>query len=150
MEHLTTVSGSFHGRVLAARLGTEGVLVELRGLFDGPYPLLAPIDVLVPTEQLDLAREILLADAVEDAMDGPWLEEAGLEENDLERSRLEQAGPGVGTATDPGAAATTGPVAGNRADRRRSSRSRKLYVFLALSVVLLLIVTGISVVASVY
>jgi hypothetical protein len=67
MCYLTTVVGSFHGRVLAARLGAEGVLVVLKGTTDGPYPLPSAVDVLVPADQLQLAREILLADAVDDA-----------------------------------------------------------------------------------
>lgn len=67
MQHLTSVSGSFHGRVLAARLGAEGVLVELRGLSEGPYPLQGLVGVWVQADQLELAREILLADAVEEA-----------------------------------------------------------------------------------
>jgi hypothetical protein len=75
MCHLTTVLGSFHGRVLAARLGAEGVLVVLRGASDGPYPIQSTVDVLVPADQLKLAREILLADAVEDAFGGLGLEE---------------------------------------------------------------------------
>jgi len=43
MVHLTTVVGSFHGHVLAARLGSEGIPVELRGMSDGPYPLPANV-----------------------------------------------------------------------------------------------------------
>ena len=67
MRYLTTVVGSFHGRVVAARLGAEGVLVQLRGVSDGPYPLQSAVEVYVTADQLDLAREILLADAVDEA-----------------------------------------------------------------------------------
>ncbi len=67
MAHLTTVVGSFHGRIVAARLSAEGVSSELRGLSDGPYPFPGEVDVLVPADQLELAREILLADAVDAA-----------------------------------------------------------------------------------
>jgi hypothetical protein len=67
MRHLTTVSGSFHARLLAARLGAEDVLVELRGLSEGPYPIQGPVDVFVEGDRLELAREILLEDEVEDA-----------------------------------------------------------------------------------
>jgi hypothetical protein len=83
MCYLTTVVGSFHGRVLAARLGAEGVLVMLKGTTDGPYPLPSAVDVLVPADQLKLAREILLADAVDDAfgdMELPDLSEDGGDE----------------------------------------------------------------------
>ncbi|MGD0592945.1 MAG: hypothetical protein ABSB54_04600 [Acidimicrobiales bacterium] len=69
MCYLTTVVGSFHGRVLAARLGAEGVIVVLRGATDGPYPIQSAVDVLVPADQLALAREILLADAVDDVFE---------------------------------------------------------------------------------
>jgi hypothetical protein len=66
--HLTTVRGSFHGHVLAARLGSEGIGVELRGMNDGgPYPLPANVDVYVRADQLELARALLLADAVDAA-----------------------------------------------------------------------------------
>jgi len=75
MCYLTTVVGSFHGRVLAARLGAEGVLVMLKGTTDGPYPLPSAVDVLVPADQLKLAREILLADAVDDAFGDMGLDE---------------------------------------------------------------------------
>ncbi len=69
MVHLATVVGSFHGRVLAARLGSEGIPVELRGLSDGPYPLPANVDVFVHADQLELARALMLADAVDAAFD---------------------------------------------------------------------------------
>ena len=74
MRHLTTVQGSFHGRVVAARLGAEGILVELRGVSEGPYPLQGSVEVLVSVDQLDLAREILLADAVDAAVDADAVE----------------------------------------------------------------------------
>ncbi len=74
MRHLTTVQGSFHGRLIAARLGSEGVLVELRGMSDGPYPLQGAVEVFVSEAQLPLAREILLADAVDAAVDADRIE----------------------------------------------------------------------------
>jgi hypothetical protein len=69
MVHLTTVVGSFHGHVLAARLNSEGIAVELRGLSEGPYPITANVSVFVHEEQLELARSLLLADAVDAAFD---------------------------------------------------------------------------------
>jgi hypothetical protein len=69
MTHLTTVTGSFHAKVLAARLGTEGIPAQLRGAVDGIYPIFAEVAVFVPTGQLELAREILLADAVDAVFD---------------------------------------------------------------------------------
>jgi hypothetical protein len=69
MVHLTTVVGSFHGHVLAARLGSEGITSELRGLSEGPYPLPAEVNVFVHEDQLEIARALLLADAVDAAFD---------------------------------------------------------------------------------
>jgi hypothetical protein len=76
MRHLTTVQGSFHGRVVAARLGAEGILVELRGVSDGPYPLQGAVDVYVSEDELELSRELLLADAVDAAVDDDMVEAA--------------------------------------------------------------------------
>jgi hypothetical protein len=67
---LTTVVGAPHARVLAARLGAEGIPVELAGMTSAVYPLLGAVDLLVREEHLRLAREILLADAVDAVFDG--------------------------------------------------------------------------------
>src|ERR1035438_5598713 len=69
MVHLTSVVGSFQGHVLAARLNSEGIAVELRGLSEGPYPLQMNVSVFVHEDQLELARSLLLADAVDAAFD---------------------------------------------------------------------------------
>jgi hypothetical protein len=67
MALLTTVSGPFPARVLAARLGSEGFVWELRGNVDGPYPVGA-VQVLVAASELRDAQELLLADEI-DAID---------------------------------------------------------------------------------
>ncbi|MBM3693736.1 MAG: DUF2007 domain-containing protein [Actinobacteria bacterium] len=75
---LTTVHGSFTAHVLAARLGCEGIDVELRGAVGGPYGLtvgdLARVDLYVPEEHLDDARLVLLASEIDDALalPDPW------------------------------------------------------------------------------
>jgi hypothetical protein len=69
MVRLVTVSRVFHARVLAARLGAEGIVTELRGNVDGPYPV-GDVHVYVGEEDLGTARELLLADEVEDALGG--------------------------------------------------------------------------------
>ena len=69
MVRLLTVSQSFHARVVAARLGSEGIVTELRGNVDGPYPV-GEVHVFVGEDDLGAAREILLADEVEDALGG--------------------------------------------------------------------------------
>lgn len=74
MTLLTSVGGSFAARVVAARLQSEGIDVDLRGALDGPYGLtvgdMARVDVYVPTDQIDDARMVLLSDEVEAAFDG--------------------------------------------------------------------------------
>jgi len=66
MVPVCRVSGGFEARVLAARLGAEGLLVELRG---GGVSTLWPggaVEVLVAESDLEVARELLLVDSVED------------------------------------------------------------------------------------
>ena len=72
---LTTVHGTFSAHVLAARLHSEGIDVELRGAVDSPYGLtvgdMARVDLYVPDDQMDEARLVLLASEIDDAMDLP-------------------------------------------------------------------------------
>ena len=72
---LTTVHGTFSAHVLAARLHSEGIDVELRGAVDSPYGLtvgdMARVDLYVPDDQMDDARLVLLASEIDDAMDLP-------------------------------------------------------------------------------
>jgi len=70
MVHVVTASGPFHARVIAARLGAAGILCELRGGLDGPYPLAGCVDVLVPDDEAEEARDLLAADAAEAALAG--------------------------------------------------------------------------------
>src|SRR5262245_10182899 len=58
MVRLLTTLDQFEARVLAARLGAEGVLWELRGGHDGPYPM-GPVHVFVEASDLERARELL-------------------------------------------------------------------------------------------
>ena len=59
------VRDAFHARVVVARLTSEGIIAQLRGA-DGPYPM-GVVEVLVLPEQLEAAKELLLADEVESA-----------------------------------------------------------------------------------
>ena len=89
MVRLVTVGDGFEAKLLAARLGSEGVVWQLRGGVDGPYPM-GPVDVLVEAERLEEARELLTAPPAPEALDpGPadasarpgkrgWLAVAGL------------------------------------------------------------------------
>jgi hypothetical protein len=69
MVHLVSVHDAFHARVIAARLGSDGILTELRGAVDGPYPVRGEVRVYVVAEDLPVARELLLADEVEAVFD---------------------------------------------------------------------------------
>ena len=71
MVRLATVTTSFHARVIAARLGSEGIVTDLRGNVDGLYPVAGEVHVYVDQEDLAEAQELLLADEVESAFDGP-------------------------------------------------------------------------------
>jgi hypothetical protein len=66
MVHVRTVSGAFHARVIAARLGAEGIPTELRGNVGGPYPF-GQVSVWVTEADAEEAAELLLADEVEAA-----------------------------------------------------------------------------------
>jgi hypothetical protein len=65
------VSDQFEARVIAARLGAAGFVVELRGRgASAVYPM-GPIEICVGDDEVEGARELLLADEVESAFDGP-------------------------------------------------------------------------------
>jgi hypothetical protein len=66
MVHLRTVPDAWEAKVLAARLGSEGIVTHLQGGLAGPYPF-GTVSVLVEAGQADLAADLLLADEVEAA-----------------------------------------------------------------------------------
>ena len=68
MVRLATVRTTFHARVIAARLGAEGIVTDLRGNVDGIYPM-GDVHIFVSEEDLPEAQELLLADEVESAFD---------------------------------------------------------------------------------
>jgi hypothetical protein len=69
MVRLATVGHPFHARVIAARVGCEGIVTELRGGgVDGVYPV-GDVHIYVPEIDLPVAQELLLADEVESAFD---------------------------------------------------------------------------------
>jgi hypothetical protein len=69
MVHLTTVVGTVQGHLVVGRLQTEGVDAVMSGTGDGPYPFPSEVEILVPQSQLELAREVLLANDVEAVFD---------------------------------------------------------------------------------
>ena len=74
MVRLATVPHTFHARVIAARVGAEGILTELRGSVDGPYPM-GDVHIYVPEIDLPVAQELLLADEIESAFDDEALDD---------------------------------------------------------------------------
>ena len=75
MVHLRTVPDVFHARVIAARLGADGIVTELRGAVDGPYPI-GDVSVWVDEDDMACAQELLLADEVEAAFDFDDIDES--------------------------------------------------------------------------
>lgn len=70
MVPLATARSGFEAKVLAARLGSEGIVWQLRGGgADGLYPV-GLVEVLVQVDDLDRARELLLIDEVEAVFEG--------------------------------------------------------------------------------
>src|SRR5437870_13816479 len=68
MVRLATVRTTFHARVIAARLGAEGIVTDLRGNVDGIYPM-GDVHVFVSEEDLPAAQARLLADEVQSPFD---------------------------------------------------------------------------------
>jgi hypothetical protein len=66
MVPLTTAANPLAARILAAHLGAEGIVWQLRGNVDGPYPV-GPVEVLVPADDLEVARAVV-ASADDDAV----------------------------------------------------------------------------------
>jgi hypothetical protein len=54
----------FEAKVLAAQLGSEGVVWELRGDVDGVYPV-GGIEVLVPFDEAERARDVLATASID-------------------------------------------------------------------------------------
>jgi hypothetical protein len=92
MVPVLRAEGGFHARVVAARLGSEGIVTQLRGNVDGPYPMGA-VEVLVSEDDLPLARGLLLADEVESSFDTAEPAEAAEEVEGPERRRAPAYGP---------------------------------------------------------
>ena len=63
MVRLVTAANAMQARILAARLGSEGIVWQFRGSVDGPLAV-GPVDVLVDEEGFELARELLIGDEV--------------------------------------------------------------------------------------
>jgi Putative prokaryotic signal transducing protein len=89
MVPLTTVANPLAARILAAHLGAEGIVWQLRGNVDGPYPV-GPVEVLVPADDLEVARAVVAsadADGVTVADDEPGTDAAYGAENEAAADR---------------------------------------------------------------
>ena len=64
MVRLMTAANAMEARIIAARLGSEGIVWEFRGSVDGPLAL-GPVEVLVDADGFETAKEIMLVDDVE-------------------------------------------------------------------------------------
>ena len=65
MVRLLTTYDVFEAKLVAARLGSEGVLWELRGGVDNAYPL-GPVHVYVDEADLSVAHDVLAPVADDD------------------------------------------------------------------------------------
>jgi len=72
MVSVASVTDPFEAKLLAARLGAEGIVWEFRGSVDGVYPL-GPFEILVEQDSLETARLLLDVEAEDDDPedDGP-------------------------------------------------------------------------------
>jgi hypothetical protein len=68
MVRLMTAANAMEARIIAARLGAEGIVWEFRGSVDGPLAL-GPVEVLVDADGFETAKELMLADDVESSFD---------------------------------------------------------------------------------
>jgi hypothetical protein len=120
MTYLTTVAGSFHAKVVAARLGTEGIPAQMRGGVDGLYPIFVEVQIYVRADQVDLARQLLLADAVDAVF-----------EDAAERDAKDAAAPRAARNAE-----------GRPGGRLAALGSRRVLALLTLAIAVMLIVVG--------
>jgi Putative prokaryotic signal transducing protein len=135
MVHLRTVSDAWQAKVIAARLGSEGILTHLQGSVAGPYPF-GTVSVLVEEDQADLAAALLLADEVESAFAG---------------HRLAMAGPGGGSEASGDVEASSDDIFAlsndDPEDARAASRACASWIRRAVAAVAALVVAGAPVLA---
>jgi hypothetical protein len=67
MLPVATAGTSFEARVIAARLGADGIIWQFLGTLDGPLGPLpgGEVTVLVAEDDYEAARELLLADEID-------------------------------------------------------------------------------------
>jgi hypothetical protein len=67
MVRLVTAANPMEARIIAARLGAEGIVWQFRGSVDGPLAV-GPVEVLVDSDGYESAKELLLTDDVESSL----------------------------------------------------------------------------------
>ncbi|MGH9172659.1 MAG: hypothetical protein ACRD0Z_17635 [Acidimicrobiales bacterium] len=152
MCYLTTVVGAFQSRVVAGRLGAEGVVVVLRSGNDDLRQGGRTVDVLVPVDQLPRAREILVGDAVEEAFGTMDLGDLDLTA-EIASGAERPPDSGIGNRSLRGGAASTPgdvdlkPTAEDRAEmwaERQAWRRRNTLTILAVVMVGLLMMAALA------
>jgi hypothetical protein len=68
MVRLLSTRDSFEAKLIAARLGSDGVLCQLRGGVDGMYPV-GVVHVYVEEDAVELARALVAEEAAEGGLD---------------------------------------------------------------------------------
>jgi hypothetical protein len=132
----------FQARLLAARLGAEGILWQLRGASQ-VYPF-APVDVLVSPDEVERAREVLLLAPLQ-----PREVEAGFDppadpgsDPGSDPESDPRSGVGSGFGVDPGA---DHAVHNGDAARRRPRRALRTWmVWLAIGALVLALCLQVS------
>ncbi len=73
MVRLMTADDAFAAKIVAAQLGGEGIVWQLKGGVDGPYPF-GPVHIYVPETEVEEARAVLAAAAPldDDEEDDEW------------------------------------------------------------------------------
>jgi hypothetical protein len=69
MVRLLSTRDAFEAKLIAARLGADGVLCQLRGGVDGMYPV-GVVHVYVEEDAVELARALVAEEAAEGDSDG--------------------------------------------------------------------------------
>lgn len=71
---LARVSDPATAQVLAARLQSEGIEVQMRGEWMGPYPLtvgaMAETELWVPEADIEISRMVMMAAEIDEALEG--------------------------------------------------------------------------------
>jgi hypothetical protein len=68
MVRLMTAANSMEARIIAARLGSEGIVWEFRGSVDGPFAI-GPVEVFVDADGYEAAKDLMVAADPESSFD---------------------------------------------------------------------------------